>query len=118
VFRLVHDTFHHHLAGESAQFPQLTGMVHISGVTDPDLPRAELRDAHRGLVTAGDRLGSVGQIRALLAAGYFGVFSFEPFAAEVHVLEAPQADLRRSMEVIRDGLEAVAARDTRAGIVA
>ncbi|MBW8320107.1 MAG: TIM barrel protein, partial [Rhizobium sp.] len=35
VFKLVHDTFHHHLAGEPALFPAMTGLVHISGVTDP-----------------------------------------------------------------------------------
>ena len=44
-FRLVHDTFHHHLAGEAALFPALTGLVHISGVDDPDL--AAERDARR-----------------------------------------------------------------------
>ena len=48
VFRLVHDTFHHHLAGEAALFPRQTGLVHISGVADHDLPVAMLRDAHRG----------------------------------------------------------------------
>ena len=36
-YRLVHDTFHHHLAGETAFFPEWTGLVHISGVTDPAL---------------------------------------------------------------------------------
>ena len=37
TFRLVHDTFHHHLAGEAALFPAQTGLVHISGVADPRL---------------------------------------------------------------------------------
>ena len=81
-FRLVHDTFHHHLAGEAALFPALTGLVHISGVDDPALGVADMRDAHRVLVTGGDRLGNVAQIRALFAAGYDGFLSFEPFAAE------------------------------------
>uniref|UniRef100_UPI00037CA48A TIM barrel protein n=1 Tax=Xanthomonas phaseoli TaxID=1985254 RepID=UPI00037CA48A len=35
VYKLVHDTFHHHLAGETELFPERTGLVHISGVTDP-----------------------------------------------------------------------------------
>ena len=34
-FRLVHDTFHHHLAGGGPLFPQHTGIVHVSGVVDP-----------------------------------------------------------------------------------
>ena len=37
VYRLVHDTFHHHLAGETEFFPERTGIVHISGVVDPDV---------------------------------------------------------------------------------
>ena len=28
TFRMVHDTFHHHLAGENQFFPALTGLVH------------------------------------------------------------------------------------------
>ena len=37
-FRLVHDTFHHHLSGEDIFFPNLTGLVHVSGVEDNGLP--------------------------------------------------------------------------------
>ena len=66
VFRLVHDTFHHHLAGEAALFPAATGLVHISGVDDPALAAAAMRDADRGLVTADDRIGNIAQIQALL----------------------------------------------------
>ncbi|MFJ1294162.1 TIM barrel protein, partial [Paracoccus yeei] len=32
TYRLVHDTFHHHLAGETEVFADWTGLVHISGV--------------------------------------------------------------------------------------
>jgi len=35
VFRIVHDTFHHFVAGETKMFPKMTGLVHISGVADP-----------------------------------------------------------------------------------
>ena len=108
TFRLVHDTFHHHLAGEEATFPALTGLVHISGVADPNIATADMRDAHRGLVTDADRLGNVAQIRALLDAGYQGAFSFEPFAAEVHALADPEPALRASMEAVVAGLRAAA----------
>ena len=36
--------------------------------------------------TRDDRLDNIGQIRALLAGGYAGPFSFEPFAPSVHAL--------------------------------
>ncbi len=104
VFRITHDTFHHHLAGEAAVFPALTGLVHISGVDDPALTVEEMRDAHRVLVTEDDRLGNVAQIRGLFAAGYDGFLSFEPFAVEVQTLADPADAIRRSMDVVRQGL--------------
>lgn len=104
VFKLVHDTFHHHLAGEAATFPELTGLVHISGVTDAAVTVPDMRDSHRVLVDASDRLDNLGQIKALLAAGYDGPCSFEPFASEVHALTDPEAALRASMDYIVSGV--------------
>lgn len=101
VFKLVHDTFHHHLAGEPAIFPAMTGLVHLSGVTDPAVSVAGMRDSHRVLVDDDDRLDTVGQIRALLAAGYDGCLSFEPFAPSVHALVDPGAAVRESIDHIR-----------------
>jgi len=100
TFKLVHDTFHHHLAGEGQLFPDMTGLVHISGVNDPAVSVADMRDPHRVLVTADDRLDNAGQVRALKEAGYAGPFSFEPFAAEVHDLKDPASALRASMDYI------------------
>ena len=100
TFRLVHDTFHHHLAGEGTTFPQLTGLVHISGVSDPDVSVADMRDPHRVLVDAEDRLDNAGQLRALLSAGYAGPASFEPFAPTVHALKEPVGALKESMAYI------------------
>jgi 2-keto-myo-inositol isomerase len=100
VFKLVHDTFHHHLAGETELFPERTGIVHISGVVDPDVAVAEMLDPHRVLVDAADRLENVSQIRALLARGFEGPYSFEPFAPEVHQLSDPGSALRESMDYV------------------
>ena len=83
TFRLVHDTFHHHVASEPEIFPAATGLVHVSGVSDPSVRREAMRDPHRVLVDDRDRLGNVAQLRALRTAGYGGFFSFEPFAAEL-----------------------------------
>jgi 2-keto-myo-inositol isomerase len=108
-FHVTHDTFHHHLAGEATLFPAHTGLVHISGVSDPQVAVADMRDAHRVLVDAKDRIDNVGQIRALRAAGYNGPFSFEPFAASVHALADPATALRQSMSYIEAALKERAA---------
>lgn len=109
VFRLTHDTFHHHLAGEDSLYPELTGLIHISGVEDPDVAVADMRDSHRVLVGPRDRLDNVGQIAALLAGGYAGPLSFEPFAEEVAQLADPAAALQASMQFISEGLKQKAA---------
>ena len=98
-FGLVHDTFHHYLAGEVRMFPEWTGLVHISGVDDLSLPLASLRDAHRGLVGPDDRLGTITQIVALME-GYSGPYSFEPFAASVHDHTDIAGALEASMHLI------------------
>jgi len=109
TFRLVHDTFHHHLAHGGPIYPGHTGIVHISGVTDPDLGLAEMGDAHRVLVDERDRLGNVAQIAALVAAGYAGPVSFEAFAPSVHASVDPVGELGVSMDFIRSRLAAKAA---------
>lgn len=101
TFRLVHDTFHHHLAAEREFFPALTGLVHISGIVDPALAAADMRDAHRVLIDRHDRLGNIVQIKALTGGGYRGPVSFEPFAASVHGLDDIGAALDASMRFIR-----------------
>jgi 2-keto-myo-inositol isomerase len=105
AFRLVHDTFHHFVAGETKMFPGHTGLVHISGVTDASATTATMRDPHRVLVDAGDRIGNIAQLRALRASGYRGAISFEPFAASVHDSPTIEADLRSSLAYVKAGLE-------------
>jgi 2-keto-myo-inositol isomerase len=97
-FKLVHDTFHHTLAHGGPLFPEHTGIVHISGVVDPTVSVADMRDPHRVLVTEGDRLGNVEQVATLQAAGWNGAVSYEAFSPEVHALKDPAAALRASMD--------------------
>ena len=99
-FRLVHDTFHHTLAGGGPLFAAETGIVHISGVTHADVSVDKMEDEHRVLVDESDRLGNVAQITALVKAGYTGAFSFECFAPEVQSLARPEDAIRRSMSFI------------------
>jgi 2-keto-myo-inositol isomerase len=108
-FRLVHDTFHHHLAHGGPLFPDHTGIIHISGVTDPAPGAEQMTDAHRVLVDGADRLGNVEQIAALTRAGCTVPLSFEAFAPQTHALADPRAALAASMQFIRDGLATMAA---------
>jgi 2-keto-myo-inositol isomerase len=112
VFALVHDTFHHHLAddgqGAGPLFPAMTGIVHISGVSDA-VAAPDMTDAHRGLVDARDRLGNIAQLRALMAAGWDGVVSVEAFSPAVHGLADPGAALATCFRFLRSELAAMPA---------
>jgi 2-keto-myo-inositol isomerase len=101
---VVHDTFHHHYAGETKIFPRMTGLVHISGVVDATATVGTMRDPHRVLVGADDRIGNLEQLRALRAGGYEGPASFEPFATSVHASPDLEADLRKSVALVKAGL--------------
>jgi len=58
-------------------------------------------DPHRVLVDAGDRIDNIGQIRALIAGGFDGLFSFEPFAPSVAKLVDAKPSLEESIAYIR-----------------
>lgn len=106
-FKLVHDTFHHHLGPDGPAlldepaYADRVGLVHLSGV-EAALPKEQLRDPHRVLPGGDDKLESRAQIQRLTAAGYAGPISFEPFATEVQELErdALERALARSIEAM------------------
>ena len=105
-FSLIHDTFHHALAGGGPVFPADTGIMHVSGVSDTSVSLEDLTDASRGLVDANDRLDNKGQIKAMIAGGFTGPISMEAFAAEVHGSPNLVAQLRDSFTFINSGLAA------------
>ena len=107
-FAMIHDTFHHHLAGDTQIYPDMTALVHISGVADPVVAIDEMTDAHRGLVHADDRLGNIAQLHAFAAAGYTGPASFEAFAPEIHEITNPAAAVAGSIAFITSHLTAPA----------
>lgn len=109
VLHLIHDTFHHAVAGEEEIFPRHTGLVHASGVTTPDLPVASMRDPHRILVDADDRLGNAEQIERLMRGGYSGFISFEPFADTDLAPGDIVAEIRKSMALLTQAKESAAA---------
>ena len=106
-FRIVHDTFHHHIGPDDlailgkAYDIEHTGLVHISGV-ESDIAPSEYRDAHRILVGPADHMKSKEQMLRLDALGYKGIYSFEPFSPEVQRLGAADlaAALKKSLDYI------------------
>jgi 2-keto-myo-inositol isomerase len=98
--KLTHDTFHHTVAGEKEMFAERTGLIHVSGVVDKKYTVDTMRDAQRVLVDAGDLIDNKGQVRALIAAGYKGYVSFEPFSAVVHKSKQIAREIARSMDYL------------------
>jgi len=92
VYKIVHDTFHHHLGPDTFETIEnnydisYTGLVHISGV-ESNIPVEEYRDNHRVLVTEQDKLQTKEQIELLLKLGYTGNISFEPFSEKIQEME-------------------------------
>jgi len=68
-----------------------------------------MRDEHRVLVDDHDRLGNIEQLQSLLAAGYDGPISYEPFSPVVHDFPDPKAELSRSFDFITNRLAKIAA---------
>ncbi len=94
-YRLTHDTFHHHLAQEEMFFAKQTGLVHLSGVQTAK-PIDSMLDCDRVFITKQDKLGNREQIQRLMKEGFEGVFSFEPFAAQVQELSTEE--LKRALK--------------------
>ncbi len=103
-FKIVHDTFHHALAGGGPIFPEQTGIVHISGVADETLAVDQMEDEHRVLVDANDRLRNIEQLEELFAAGYSGPVSYECFSPVVHAFDDPFEELSESFEFVASRL--------------
>ena len=98
-FGIIHDTFHHHLAGGDL-FVEHTAMIHVSGVVDQTVHAPELDDSHRGLVDQNDRLGSLSQVAALVEGGYDGPISVEAFSPAIQGLDDPFDALQTSLSFI------------------
>lgn len=100
-FRLIHDTFQHAIAGERDLFPDHTGMVHISGISDPSVPLDQSQDGNRVLVDRADRCGTVDQMAGLIRGGYAGPFSFETTETSEQLSDDLADRIARSLATIR-----------------
>ena len=99
-FRLLIDTFHHHLFedaekefGQGIDVAQI-GLVHLSGVTDPR-PVQQLTDEERLMLSVDDRLRSKQQVERLETMGYTGLYAFEPFSSVMNNWQ--EADIAREI---------------------
>lgn len=101
--KIVHDTFHHFLAGEKDFFPSMTGLVHISGVSS-EFSNIELNDNHRYLINETDMLGNINQIKYFLQSDYKGFFSFEPFAKDLAKNDNLSNVIERNINYIEEQL--------------
>jgi 2-keto-myo-inositol isomerase len=104
AYALIHDTFHHTLAGEKQVFAARTGLVHVSGVAR-NIPATEMRDEDRVLVDDRDVLGNLDQLRRLVRSGYAGPISIEAFSPEVQQLPDPIAALKACFDHLRRHLD-------------
>jgi len=106
-FKIVLDTFHHHLyEGAEQDFARgidvnNIGLVHLSGVTDAR-PVAALTDEERIMLSADDRLQSKQQVQRLEEMGYTGVYAFEPFSSAMDAWS--EADIAREIRTSIDYL--------------
>lgn len=106
AYRLCYDTFQSFRCGDTVLFPERIGLAHMSGIARPDLAPGALTEPDRGLVLPGDRVDNIGRLRALMAAGYAGYVSMEPFSPEVQRDPDLPARLRASLDHVAAALAA------------
>ena len=107
-FSVLIDTFHHHLYEQAEQeFAagidiERIGLVHLSGVEDAR-PIAQLTDEERIMLSDGDVLNSVAQVKRLEQMGYRGVYAFEPFSSDLANWDEAdiECEIRRSIELLQ-----------------
>jgi 2-keto-myo-inositol isomerase len=97
---LCFDTFQFFRCDDNAMHYDRIGLAHMSGISRRDLMPNELTEPDRGLVFIDDRVDNVGLLRNLLASGYSGFVSMEPFNPAVQNDPELPARLRASLEYL------------------
>jgi 2-keto-myo-inositol isomerase len=105
-YKIVYDTFHFFLGPDNendvdAPIVARVGLIHVSGV-EASIPKEKWRDGERVLVTDADKMASRDQVDQIVALGYAGDISFEPFSADVQRMsrDALASALRKSIEFL------------------
>lgn len=100
AYQLCYDTFQFFRCGDTRLFPEHIGLAHMSGISRTDLPPGDLTEPDRGLIFVDDRVGNVARLRALVAAGYGGFVSMEPFSPAVQSDPDLRSRLRASLDYV------------------
>ena len=105
-YKIAYDTFHFYLGPDNendvdAPLVSRVGLIHVSGV-EASVPKETWRDEQRVLLSNADLMASRDQIDQIVALGYEGDISFEPFSAEVQRMsrDALASALRKSIEFL------------------
>ncbi|MCF8520853.1 MAG: TIM barrel protein [Rhodobacteraceae bacterium] len=100
AYALCFDTFQFFRCGDNAMHYDRIGLAHMSGISRPDLKPDELTEPDRGLVFIDDRVDNIGHLRNLVASGYSGFVSMEPFSPAVQNDPELLAHVRASLEYV------------------
>lgn len=102
--KILHDTFHHSLSGEKDIYPDLTGLIHISGVSKDYIKNYvenTLTDDHRSIIDENDIIENVKQLNKFLNYDYKGFFSFEPFSNSLIQSDNIFESMKKSFDFIK-----------------
>lgn len=99
-YKILVDTFHHYIGPDDPKvlvpgYAARIGLLHVSGVAESKA-REDLTDENRVFPSEGDRIQSRELAGRLLAAGYSGDISFEPFSSRIGAL--PPEDLLKEFK--------------------
>ena len=100
AYELCFDTFQFFRCGDNAMHYDRIGLAHMSGISRADLKPDELTEPDRGLVFIDDRVDNIGLLRNLVASGYSGFVSMEPFSPAVQNDPELLAHMRASLEYV------------------
>lgn len=100
TYQLCFDTFQFFRCGDTEMHYDRIGLAHMSGISRKDLQPGELTEPDRGLVFIDDRVDNIGMLRNLMAGGYSGFISMEPFNPEVQQDPDLLSRLRASLEYV------------------
>ena len=104
AYQLCYDTFQFFRCHDEKLFPEHIGLTHISGISRMDLAPEDLTEPERILISPGDRVENIQQLKKLIAFGYQGFISMEPFNPEVQSLPNLQSMLKDSLKFVHASL--------------
>jgi 2-keto-myo-inositol isomerase len=100
AYALCYDTFQFFRCGDTVLHPERIALTHVSGISRTDLSPEDLTEPDRGLVFVGDRVGNTPQLERLIAAGFTGHISMEPFDPAVQQDPSLLPRLRASFDYL------------------